>query len=40
MTSTIEVLAERIREAAERKTPLKIRSGGSKDFYEIGRAHV
>src|SRR5437867_6796573 len=33
MTSTIEVFAEQIREAAERKTPLKIRGGGSKDFY-------
>jgi glycolate oxidase FAD binding subunit len=30
---TVERLAERIRDAAERGTPLRIRGGGSKDFY-------
>jgi glycolate oxidase FAD binding subunit len=33
VTSTIAVFAERIRNAAEKKTPLKIRGGGTKDFY-------
>ena len=36
MSSTIEILAERVRHAADRKIPLKIRGGGTKDFY--GRA--
>jgi len=29
----LEALQERIREAAERKAPLRLRGGGSKDFY-------
>jgi glycolate oxidase FAD binding subunit len=29
----LEILSERIRAAAERKTPLRLRGGGSKDFY-------
>src|SRR5262245_60250617 len=29
----LEALQDRIREAAERKTPLRLRGGGSKDFY-------
>ena len=29
----IETFQERIRQAAERKTPLRLRGGGSKDFY-------
>ena len=33
MSSTIEVLADRVRSAAETKTPLRIRGGGTKDFY-------
>jgi glycolate oxidase FAD binding subunit len=31
--SAIEVLCERVRHAAEVRTPLRIRGGGSKDFY-------
>ena len=33
MSTTIEVLAERVRSAADSKTPLRIRGGGTKDFY-------
>lgn len=33
MEPSISELSERIREAAARKTPLRIRAGGSKDFY-------
>jgi glycolate oxidase FAD binding subunit len=33
MSAEIDVLCERIRHAAEARTPLRIRGGGSKDFY-------
>ena len=33
MNDPIRALAERIRAAAEAGTPLRIRGGGSKDFY-------
>ena len=33
MTDTLEQLAERIRDAAARRSPLRIRGGGTKDFY-------
>jgi glycolate oxidase FAD binding subunit len=33
MTGAIEALCERVRHAAEARTPLRIRGGGSKDFY-------
>ena len=32
-TSHIKAISERIRAAAHDKTPLRIRGGGSKDFY-------
>ena len=30
---SLEHLQQRIREAAQRRTPLRLRGGGSKDFY-------
>jgi len=33
MSSSVELLAERVRTAAEAKKPLRIRGAGSKDFY-------
>lgn len=33
MSDSIQAFAERIREAAARKTPLRFRGGGTKDFY-------
>lgn len=40
LDSALRPLIDRIRAASADGTALRIRGGGSKDFYEIGRAHV
>jgi glycolate oxidase FAD binding subunit len=41
LTDTLEQLAERIRDAAARRAPLRIRGGGTKDFYgRVGTGEI